>query len=551
MRSVLVVCAVLFLATTLRAQNADVNAERVSMDMQLLQAIDGRAQLGSMSVWPQSINTLQRQASTSGDAFGAYIDTYYDVLLPETTGDTLLAFGMHRGRFRGVTYADNIARTTLDVGMMLRPGYAQDGSTSSSFLLARPSVRIMGSMGGGLGYALDLSNGARLRGAASVIRRTDPTLSRIQKLSIDDSSFFDRYIGYVQYQSDWLRIRYGREAMQFGFSPIDNFVHSIDAPLLDGLLIDVPYKSFRFTMTHSAANGTDTLGKAVPGKFIATHRVAFDPTPWLSMSVSDMIVYWGRGLDFAYLNPLAFFVSAGLGTPERNANDNSILAFDIAVRPFNGTMIYGSFIADDLGFSTVGDSSIVGNNNKFAYQLGASQIIGGTPGSSGRSLVSVEYARIDPFTFSHRSINASYTTLGAPIGYNMQSNSDRIAFQLRHWFTARTFVRLDLDYTRNGENLLDTNGKIIMGEDPRYPGSGFQVPVGNVGGDIQRGDGDFLYGNAFLRGNVSHQRRLRLWFSAEWMPNIFTDLRIGYTNRNGGNTPEDFFFGSLELRVGY
>jgi hypothetical protein len=521
------------------------------MDMQLLQAIDGRATLGSMSVWPQSINTLQRQASTSGDAFGAYIDTYYDVLLPETTGDTLLAFGMHRGRFRGVTYADNIARTTLDVGMMLRPGYAQDGSTSSTFLLARPSVRIMGSMGGGLGYALDLSNGARLRGAASMIRRTDPTLSRIQKLSIDDSSFFDRYIGYVQYQSDWLRIRYGREALQFGFSPIDNFVHSIDAPLLDGLLIDVPYKSFRFTMTHSAANGTDTLGKAVPGKFIATHRVAFDPTPWLSMSVSDMIVYWGRGLDFAYLNPLAFFVSAGLGTPDRNANDNSILAFDIAVRPFNGTMIYGSFIADDLGFSTVGDSSIVGNNNKFAYQLGASQIIGGTPGSSGRSLVSVEYARIDPFTFSHRSINASYTTLGAPIGYNMQSNSDRIAFQLRHWFTARTFVRLDLDYTRNGENLLDTNGKIIMGEDPRYPGSGFQVPVGNVGGDIQRGDGDFLYGNAFLRGNVSHQRRLRLWFSAEWMPNIFTDLRIGYTNRNGGNSPEDFFFGSLELRVGY
>jgi hypothetical protein len=56
---------------------------------------------------------------------------------------------------------------------------------------------------------------------------------------------------------------------------------------------------------------------------------------------------------------------------------------------------------------------------------------------------------------------------------------------------------------------------------------------------------------AFLRGNVSHQRRLRLWFSAEWMPNIFTDLRVGYTNRNGGNTPEDFFFGSLELRVGY
>ena len=75
--------------------------------------------------------------------------------------------------------------------------------------------------------------------------------------------------------------------------------------------------------------------------------------------------------------------------------------------------------------------------------------------------------------------------------------------------------------------------------------------MGNVGGDILRAAGDDLYGNAFLRGNVSHQRRIRLWFSAEWWTNIFTDLRIGYTNRNGGNTPGSFLFGSLEIRVGY
>lgn len=551
MRPLLAAITLLVLATSVRAQNADVNAERVSMDMQLLQAIDGRASLGSISVWPQSIHTLQNQALSTDDVFGRYIDTYYDLLLPRNGADTTIAFDMHRGRFRSVAYADSIARATLDVGMMLRPGYGQDGSSSSAFLLARPSVRAMGSFGGGFGYAIDLSNGARIRGASSMIARTDPVLERTLKFGIEDSAFFDRYIGYVQYQTDWLRIRYGREAMQFGFSPIDNFVHSIDAPLLDGLLIDVPYKSFRFTMTHSAANGTDTLGKAVPGKFIATHRVAFDPAPWLSMSLSDMIVYWGRGLDFAYLNPLAFFVSAGLGTPERNANDNSIIAFDISVRPFNGTMIYGSFVADDLNFGSIGDTSIAGNNNKFAYQLGASQLLGGTAGSAGRTLISAEYARIDPFTFSHRSMNASYTTLGAPIGYNMQSNSDRVALQLRHWFTARTFVRIDVDYTRHGDNILDSTGRIVMGEDPRYPGEGYQVPIGNVGGDMLRGDGDFLFGNAFLRGNVSHQRRIRVWFSAEWMPNIFTDLRIGYTNRNGGNTPEDFFFGSLEVRVGY
>ncbi|MCX6140977.1 MAG: hypothetical protein NTX15_09145 [Candidatus Kapabacteria bacterium] len=551
MRVIIASILLLLVTSYAEAQDADVNAERVSMDMQLLRAMDGTTILGSMAVWPQSVYTLTKQAQDSGDAFGRYVNAYYGAVLLNAPLTHNLAFAETiDGRFRGLSFADSIARIQGDISLMMRPGYYSNSTTSDVFLLARPAVRFMGSLGGNFGYFLDLSNGIRLAGDPSLIALTDPTLARTLKFNIEDSSFFDRYIGYVQYQGDWLRIRFGREAMQFGFSPIDNYVHSIDAPLLDGLLIDVPYKSVRFTMTHSAANGTDTSGTAVPGKYIATHRLAFDPVDWLSVAVSDMIVYWGRGLDFTYLNPLAFFVSAGLTTQERSANDNSMLGFDVAVRPFKGTMFYGSMIIDDLNYGSISDSSNAGNNNKFAFQLGASQVIG-TPGAGQRSLLTLEYARIDPFTFSHRSINASYTSFGAPIGYAMQSNADRIALQARHWFSPRTFVRLDIDYTRHGENFLDSTGKIILAEDPNYPGSGILVPVGNVGGDILRGDGDFISGNAFLRGNVSYQRRIRLWFSAEWFPNVFSDLRVGYTNRNGGNTPESFFFGSFEIRIGY
>lgn len=551
MRYLLLFIAVLATMEPLVAQNADVNAERVSMDMQLLRGIDGRASLGSIAVWPQSAYTLTEQARDTNDAFGRYIHGYYGVMLfntPLTKGLEVAQSTM--GRFRGLSFADSIARMQADISLMVRPGYYSDGTTSDVFLLARPAVRLMGSLGGNFGYFLDLSNGLRLAGNPTLIAQSDPALSASTRLVNGDSSFFDRYVGYMQFQNEWLRIRFGREAMQFGFSPIGNYVHSIDAPLLDGLLIDVPYKSVRFTMTHSAANGVDTAGVPVPSKYIATHRLAFDPVDWLSVSVSDMIVYWGRGLDFSYLNPLAFFVSAGLGTKERDANDNSMLGFDLSVRPFNGTMLYGSLIVDDLDYGTISDTSSKGSNNKFAYQIGASQALG-DPGSAQRSLLTVEYARVDPFTFSHRSINASYTTFGAPIGYDLQPNADRIALQGRHWFSARTFLRLDFNYTRHGENYLDNNGKIVEGEDPNYPGSGAMVAIGNVGGDILRGDGDALTGNTFLRGNVSYQRRVRLWFSTEWLPNFFTDVRVGYTNRNGGNSPGEFFFGSFEIRVGY
>lgn len=50
--------------------------------------------------------------------------------------------------------------------------------------------------------------------------------------------------------------------------------------------------------------------------------------------------------------------------------------------------------------------------------------------------------------------------MGAPLGYNMQPNSDRIAVQTKMWLSARSFLQLDFDYTRWGENYLDSSGAI-------------------------------------------------------------------------------------------
>lgn len=530
------------------AQNADVNAERVSMDMQLLQSIMGEHPIGAAGVWPQSVTALRQQAAYTTSKFGLYVKDYYGHVLPgtDTTGGML--FAATDSRFRALSLADGSVRLQGDAALMMRSGYYNNGTVADPYMLAQPAVRFMGSLDEHVGFFLDLSNGMRLAGNSAFIAMTDPALARVAKFTTEDSSFFDRYVGYVQYQGEHLRIRFGREPLQYGYSPVDNLVHSIDAPLLDGLLIDVPYKSFRFTATHSTANGTDTSGVAVPGKFVATHRLAFDPVSWLSLAVNDMIVYWGRGLDLAYLNPLAFFVSTGLSTDDRSRHDNSMISFDFALRPMNGTLVYGTWFVDDLNYSTISDTSYLGNTNKWAWQLGVSHVLGNTA-SFPSSLATIEYVKIDPFVYSHRTNQAVYSSFGGPLGYSMQPNSDRLAMQWRTWFTPRTFVRVDLDYTRHGENILDSSGQVLMGPNPHFPNA--MSPIGNVGGDMFRGDGDDLQGNRFLRGNISYQRRVRLWFSAEWWHNIFTDVRIGYTNRNGGNTPGNFFFGSLEVRVGY
>lgn len=523
-------------ATSL-AQNVDVNAERASMDAAFLRVLRGIASPGTMAVWPQALADVTARAGNAEMAeFDTYLADYYGIA--DTTG----------ARFRVHRIDDGTLRMGIDASMMVRAGVQTLFDTTDNFLLARPAVRFMGSLDSKLGFFLDMSNGMRLRGTSARIAATDPMLARSFKFLVEEQTFFDRYVGYVQYQSEHLRVRFGREPLQMGFSPIDNLLHSIDAPAMDGLLIDVPYKNVRFTSSHSMVDGVDIEGRAVPTKFIATHRLAVDPFPWMSVAVSDAIVYWNRGLDLAYLNPLAFFVSAGLGTADRSATDNSMLSVDLAVRPMDGMMVYGAFLADDLSYSTIGDTSVRGNNNKWAWQIGVSQLLDVGPYPV---LLSAEYVRIDPFTYSHRSVNASYTHMGAPVGYGMQPNSDRIALQGRLWITARTSLRIDADYTRWGENIVNADGTILMGEDPRFPGSGIIAPIGNVGADIARGDGDFLQGNRFLRGVVSTTRRLNVWFSSEVVRNVFTDVRLGYRNRSGGNDPGSSFFTTFEIRVGY
>ncbi|MBU3741559.1 MAG: capsule assembly Wzi family protein [Candidatus Kapabacteria bacterium] len=521
------------LLTVMRAsaQNVDVQSERVSLDAALLRAVNGSASVGHYAVWPGPLHAALDSLHTDAyAAYDAWTRDYYG------RGD----------RWHLWKYADFSLSMVVDGALMGRAGTTDDGSSSEAFLLGRPSVRVMGSIDDTWDFMVDLSNGQRFAGTSARIARTDPTLGRTFKFVAEEQTFFDRYIGYVQYRSEHLRVRYGREALQFGFSPIDNLVHSIEAPPMDGILVDVPFKNVRFTFTHHQAEGLDTNNRSVPGKYIATHRLSVDPWPWLSVSVSDMIVYWNRGIDLVYLNPLAFFVSAGLGTKQRSDTDNSLLAFDVALRPIDGTMVYGTLVIDDLAFSTLRDTSFRGNNNKFAFQGGISQAM---RVGTRDLLLTAEYARITPFTYSHRTLNASYTHMGASAGYDMQPNSDRLAVQATFWFTPRTSVRIDVDYTRHGENILDAFGNILVGEDPRFPGA--PAFIGNVGGDVTRGESDFLQGNRFLRGNVSYQRRIDAVFSAEVFRNVFTDVRVGYTNRNGGNRPGEFFFGAAEVRIGY
>ncbi len=460
---------------------------------------------------------------------------------------------IHDARIHALSYADSSIRLMVDAGAMLRVGSVELGDSTHPFAMGNMNARVMGSLNENFGFMLYLSNGLLFSGESNYVKFTDGVLSRTLKFTELEQKFFDRYVGYVQYQSDHMRIRYGREHISWGYSPIDNLVHSRFAPLSDGLFMDFPFKSIRFSTIHHALDGTDTSGKAIVGKFMASHRLQIEATNWLSVGINDMVVYSGRGIDLAYLNPLAFYVSTGLNSRNKSEMDNSLLGMDLAFRPFSRTLLYGAILFDDLSFESISDTSAAGNNNKSIYQLGASQLIDETPLPL---LLSTEYVRASAFCYSHRDINNSWTQMGAPLGYNMQPNSDRIALQTKLWLSARSFLQLDFDYTRWGENFLDSTGAIRTAPYVPTGGDTLWMPVGNVGADMTRGDGDFLpgqysVGNTFLRGNLSITRRLQVLLSTEVIKNVFLDARALYLHRTGGNNPLREFWAWVELRIGY
>ncbi len=388
-------------------------------------------------------------------------------------------------------------------------------------------------------FFLELTNGRSAFGQDSVALFTDPLLVGSTKFFEDN--FYDRYRGYIQAQWKHFRVRYGRDRMSIGFSPIDNLALSARTAPMDGLVADMEYGGFRFTAIHAGIEGLDTNNRAVLNKFFALHRISFEPSDQFAFAITDMMIYSGRGVDFTYLNPLSFYVSAGLGTLQKNREDNSSLQFDIAWRPkylLPNTLIYGAWFIDDINLSTIGKQIPGANTNKFAFQLGASWTSDALP-----LMLTTEYVRIDPFVYAHRSMVNSYTHFGRSIGYQMQPNSDRIALQARYWLSPRTTIHLEADYTRSGENFLAPNGKILT--------NNLNWAIGNVGSDIARGDDDVLIYRAFLSGNRSETRRIRATLSTEFFPNVFCDANLQYESRTGGNTPRTSTTLWLEFRVGY
>lgn len=416
-------------------------------------------------------------------------------------------------------YIDSNASFFLDInGFVSQRNSNGDSLGTHSISLGELGIRARGTLFNSVGFYLRMSNGQIIKKGSqedidmSII--TNPKLKANTKYRYENNNF-DTYEGYIKYstKNEWLSITAGKEALLTGFGYIDKLFLSDNSVPFSFIKIDLKYKSLRYYALYGSLKG-DSLGKDISSKNIASHRLDIDFSKVFKLGFFESIIISESPFNFTFLNPLSFLRSADYNAGELvgGNKNNAIMGFDMELHPIKTLSFQGSLLIDDLNFSSIFDNKKNGglaNDNRFAYQIGSMWTdVFTLPGVTA----TIEYTRINPFVYSHRTNKSQYTNWSLPLGHNLSPNSDEIAVRLSSYIYSRLNVKLIYQHQRSA-------GRIILHGD---------TLIENYGGDINRGDGDVVRENTFLSGD--RVNRDIFTFDFIWQPirQYFLEFKYQY-----------------------
>ncbi|MFA7228073.1 MAG: capsule assembly Wzi family protein [Melioribacteraceae bacterium] len=319
--------------------------------------------------------------------------------------------------------------------------------------------RFRGTLFDKLGYSLTVQKGG-VSGSRDFAATLDPRLNYNFKYVEDYENVnnYDFTEGYLRYYTEPLKdmslaFQIGREKIKFGYGYGSKLVLSGNHPVLDFIKMDFNYGVFSFTSIHASTVGSFNITRELDyTKFLAVNRFKLHFGNVLEFGLGENVIYTGRGIDLAYLNPFAFYKFEEMSLQDR---DNGALWLDFQTRFIENLEIQGTYFLDDNPLGNLQDfSNFI---NKTGYQLGAFWY---SPFSINDLSVILEYTRIRPYVYSHVSLKNSYTAWDQILGHGIGPNSDeilaRVSWNINEWIR----FNFDYQYIRHGENILDSQGNL-------------------------------------------------------------------------------------------
>jgi len=439
------------------------------------------------------------------------------------------------------SYSDSNATLFLD-GLASLSGRGSKGDSigRNSIGLGELGFRVRGTLYDKVAYYLRASNGQKLWGDSSDVtfaRNTDPKFYAQYKFQYEQRNF-DTFDGYLRYQTagNWLALTAGRNPVYQGFGFIDRLYLSHNTVPFDFLKLDLAYKAVTYSFLYGSIRG-DSLGTPLDAKNIATHRLDVSFGNNFRMGLFESVIISNSPFSFTFLNPISFLTSAELSkasqTGDNNAN-NSILGLDAFVMPVKNLAFQGSFLVDDLEFSTLfKDNAQV--TNKFAWQLGGLWSNAFTlPNLDMR----IEYTLLEPYVYSHVSNKSTYTNWDLPLGHHLEPNSDEIAFRFNYDFTNRINLNLMYQFQRSANGIVtDSAGRVLV----------------NYGGNRNNASGYSYSDPEFLKGNRINRSIITANFTWEFLRQFYIELN--YVHRAIDNIYQNVKFnddyGFATIRIDY
>ncbi len=327
-------------------------------------------------------------------------------------------------------------------------------------LLAEVGGRVFGTLDSALGFFLQGTNGGIFSGDRNASwLQNDPRLRQNltwRLYSDGNSGNFDFSESHLRYDKRWFYAGIGRETRLVGSGYFTRTLYSNNAPASDAFMLGARFSGFEYRFMHFSLLGQPEpnpnsfgAGTTIPTKYMAHHRFAFRGT-WGEIGVSEQLIYSRRGLDVAYLLPLNFLRSISNALRDR---DNLQMALDLTLRPFAGIQLKGNFVLDDLRFGEIGNGYWA---NKTAWNVGVMFAPSGLPVDA-----TLEYARVEPYTFSHFDVQNAATNDGQLFAGILQPNSDELTARLQCWFGGRYPFSIKAAWMRHGANIVDVNGNLV------------------------------------------------------------------------------------------
>ncbi len=294
---------------------------------------------------------------------------------------------------------------------------------------------------------------------------TAPRLAAATRLDGGGGYDWLRATGVVGFKSRHFEARFGRDRNTWGPGRT-SLVVSDYAPAYTQLQLRTTFWRVQyvnlFTEMTDLTPLPDRFGdQALPHKYGAFHRLAVELPGRVELGLFESVIFapdtsggerTRNDLALSYLNPLIFYraVERDEGSP-----DNVLLGLDAAWTAFPGLRLYGTFMLDELVVSDIGNQSW---RNKWGFYAGAHLADLPLDGASLR----LEYARMRPYFYAHRTGTTSYTHFNDLLGHPAGPNAEDFALFADWQITPRIQGAVNLAYTRRGRGTDSLN----VGADP-------------------------------------------------------------------------------------